>query len=188
MNEQVPSEPLSSRAYLHVKNPDYDRHWIARHKARCKVDANGCWIWTGFIHAKGYGGTSYRNKGEKVHRAMYQAYYSVKLSPGQFVCHTCDVRACCNPGHLWLGDASSNNTDASRKGRHYEGKKTECERGHPFTPENTYMKNGSRACKACARGRQRVKTGWPADLAYSAPAIPQDAPTERRRFGKRKAA
>lgn len=172
MTTQRTPEKLSSRAYLHVKNPEYDRHWIARHKARCTIDSNGCWIWTGFKFAKGYGGTSYRNKGERVHRAMYQAFHGVTLATNQFVCHSCDVRACCNPDHLWLGDAHANNTDASQKGRHFEGKKTHCERGHEFTPDNTYMKNGSRCCKACARGRQRIKAGWPVDKAYVAPVVP----------------
>jgi hypothetical protein len=33
------------------------------------------------------------------------------------VCHSCDVRACCNPDHLWLGTQSDNIKDAIAKGR-----------------------------------------------------------------------
>jgi ribosome-binding protein aMBF1 (putative translation factor) len=33
------------------------------------------------------------------------------------VCHTCDVRHCFNPRHLWLGTQSENIVDGFRKGR-----------------------------------------------------------------------
>jgi hypothetical protein len=167
--EQVGYKPTTSRA---LEQSVYDAKWIARVKSKCVVNDAGCWVWQGFKSAKGYGLTAYRKKNPSVHRTMFQIVHGITLRTEQFVCHTCDVRACCNPDHLWLGDAHANNTDASVKGRHFEGKKTECERGHPFTPENVYMKNGSRACRACARGRQRVKAGWPEDVAYSLPPQP----------------
>lgn len=184
--EQVAYTPAKrSRA---MDKATYDAKWIARVKAKCIVDENGCWLWQGFLSHKGYGLTAYRGRNPSVHRTMFQIVHGVSLRTEQFVCHRCDVRRCCNPDHLWLGDAGANNIDSRNKGTHYEASKTECHRGHPFNEENTYMKDGARACKACARGRQRIKAGWPVDLAYSAPAIPQNAPTERRRFGKRKAA
>jgi hypothetical protein len=185
---QRTSDSLSSKAYLHVKNPEYDRHWIERHKRRCTVDANGCWLWTGFKHPKGYGSTSYRNRSTNVHRAMYQAVHGVKLRPDQFVCHRCDVPSCCNPEHLFLGNNDVNMADKCAKGRHHEMKVTHCPRGHAYDEANTEIKpNGSRSCRTCCRARQRIKAGWSEEEAYSTPPIAQNAKTPRRWAGKKAA-
>lgn len=158
----------------------YNQEWIDRTKANCIIDSNGCWLWKGFVHPNGYGGTSYKGKPTKVHRAMYMAVHGVTLTkkkPQQSICHTCDVRRCCNPDHLWVGSQSQNIRDSVIKGRHQEISKTHCERGHEFTPENTAYRKGregrpTRSCKMCQRGRQRVRWGWPPELAYSLPAQP----------------
>lgn len=169
--EQIGHKPI--RQPLRIPVEQYDQHWIARVKARCTVDANGCWLWPGTKNAKGYGLTSHRNRCVHVHRAMYETTHSVRLKTEEFVCHKCDVRHCCNPDHLFVGDNSANQLDASRKGRHQEKKKTHCPRGHEYNAENTYFApNGARNCKICTRGRLRVAAGWPAELAYSTDVVP----------------
>lgn len=49
-------------------------------------------------------------------------------------------------------------------------KKLTCHRGHPLSGDNlgNYAK-GKRSCKQCQRGHQRMRAGWPEDLAYSLP-------------------
>jgi hypothetical protein len=150
----------------------YDRKWIDRVLARCKPGPNGCILWTGFTHWNGYGSTCYRNKSGAVHRRMYQVARGVVLRRDQYVCHHCDVRNCVNVDHLWVGTHQENHADMQRKGRasyqdtHY----TRCKHGHDFTPDNTYRdKRGFRQCRACQRRRLRIKAGWPAGLANSAP-------------------
>lgn len=36
------------------------------------------------------------------------------------MCHSCDVRRCCNPKHLWLGTRADNNLDRAAKGRTWD--------------------------------------------------------------------
>lgn len=151
----------------------YNAKWITRVKKKVQVDDNGCWIWTGFKHAKGYGGTHYRGGATRVHRAMYQAFHNVRLGSLEFVCHKCDVPACCNPDHLFLGDYKSNMDDKTAKGRHHELRVTHCPLNHPYDAENTYYApNGSRHCKACKRYQLRLKAGWPEHLAAHPGKIP----------------
>lgn len=162
-----------------MSKEQYDKKWIARVKRHIVIDENGCWIWQGQKKHNGYGQVDYRGKTISVHRQMFQVTRGIVLpkKPQVSVCHSCDVRPCCNPDHLWAGSQKENLADSVRKGRHQEISKTECERGHPFTPENTLVASGregrgARHCKTCQRARARIASGWPEDLAYSLPKVP----------------
>lgn len=175
--EQIRHKPIARKPRF--SDAEYNSRWISRLKSRCAISESGCWIWQGILTSNGYAQDQYRGKTISVHRQMYKVTRGVEIpkKPQRSVCHTCDVRPCINPDHLWLGSQKENLADSVRKGRHQETKKTECERGHPFTPENTYYAKGregrgARHCKACQRGRQRVLKGWPVEVAYSMPAQP----------------
>lgn len=176
---------------LPSSDPNYDANWIARVKARCTVDANGCWLWPGTRSYNGYATSCYRSKHAVVHRKMFELANGVTLDRWIYACHTCDVRHCVNPAHVFTGTPKENQQDMSRKGRAGLQSITHCKHGHEFTPENTrrYPSTGRRNCLTCARIRQRVKDlGWSREEAEKTPVIPAHAKTERRKFGGKSAA
>jgi hypothetical protein len=81
----------------------------------------GCWLWTSHKN-KGYGRFWHSGHRTGAHRAAYQLFRG-PVPPGQCVCHTCDVRACVNPKHLWLGPNSKNIEDRQNKENQAKGER-----------------------------------------------------------------
>lgn len=152
---------------------EYNASFMARVTRSVKIDDRGCWIWQKTISSAGYGMSCYRNKAVTVHRKVFEIVNGIKLSVDDCICHTCDIRPCCNPAHLWKGTHKDNNVDSRIKGRHYEARVTNCPRGHAYDEANTYRTpSGARACRICQRAIQRLKKGWPEHLAYSQQTVP----------------
>jgi hypothetical protein len=119
------------------------RFWV-------KVDfgvGQDCWPWLGTKTQNGYG--RFWNDGRMVlaHRFSMQLA-GIDIPEGKQADHICNNRACVNPAHLRAVTPSEN----TKRGALPNKLKTECKRGHPLTPENTYLNpRGSRHCRICDR-------------------------------------
>ena len=78
-----------------------------------------CWNWNKAKNVKGYGVCKFRliEGINSSHRLSYSAFNERLISQKDFVCHKCDNPSCCNPDHLWLGDAKENAQDRVKKER-----------------------------------------------------------------------
>jgi hypothetical protein len=96
---------------------DFNKHYSLDKKS-------GCWLWTGYKlhptkanpHGYRYGRININSKPMLAHRVAWIATYG-EIPEGMCVCHKCDVPACVNPDHLFLGTRSDNIKDSVNKGR-----------------------------------------------------------------------
>ena len=75
----------------------------------------GCWLWTGSIQTLGYGTIEVSGRLWLAHRFSWTMHH--KVEPTALMLHTCDVRRCVNPAHLFEGNHKNNHDDAVSKGR-----------------------------------------------------------------------
>lgn len=120
---------------------------------------SGCWLWLGVPKTKqGYGHIEIAKCTWMAHRASWAAFNG-PIPPGLFVLHKCDVGACINPEHLFLGTACDNMRDCVTKGRNRRNyiRHDLCARGHPLDQKNLYLGSHGRCCRKCLTDRQRER-------------------------------
>ena len=79
-------------------------------------DERGCIIFLGFRKGLGYGQISVNGKPTRANRVAWEVARG-RIPEGLCVLHKCDVPACCNVDHLFLGTYQDNHDDMKAKGR-----------------------------------------------------------------------
>lgn len=111
-----PTKHCSRLCARRARQPSlHDRFWSFVDRS---AGTDHCWPWTGDRNADGYG-RFYLSKGHRT--AASKMAYVLTFGPlppdKSFTCHTCDWPPCCNPSHLFAGNALDNARDAVTKGR-----------------------------------------------------------------------
>lgn len=77
---------------------------------------NGCWLWNRSLGKHGYGEANVSGNQMRAHIASYIVFKG-PIDSGLLVCHSCDIKHCINPDHLWLGTPKDNYQDMINKNR-----------------------------------------------------------------------
>lgn len=139
-----------------------------------------CWIWTGStrgVPAYGcihVGGSHY----ESAHRWSYKHHVG-PIPDGLTIDHLCRTPLCVNPAHLEPVTVQENiarsDSPPARNGR-----KTHCQNGHEFTPENTYLnREGARSSVPHLRPRREGRGMTSLHEYLDEVLAPDDADSER---------
>ena len=106
----VKGEPMRF-CHGHQKLPTTEERFWTKVK---KTD--GCWNWIGTKNATGYGIIGINGKNHLAHRYSYKLHIG-KIPIGMSILHHCDVPACVNPAHIFIGTQADNMADMAQKGR-----------------------------------------------------------------------
>jgi len=145
---------MASSDYLTI--PALSNDQITKFFAKVSIDpVTGCWNWTGYTTANGYGQVRINKVLYITHRLIYALCVGpVPKRKGKdipVIDHICRNRSCCNPNHLRLLSDKENiligNGATARKAR-----RTHCKNGHLLPPPI----NGHRRCMICHRAWNRA--------------------------------
>ncbi len=126
---------------------------------------SGCWLWTATCDSGGYGSFSISSRVMRgAHRVSFEIFKG-PISEGMQIDHLCRVHCCVNPDHLEQVTQLENQrrmpdsvrATITERAVLAKTSKLFCKRGHAFDITNTYMAKGRRACRTCARYRDKLR-------------------------------
>ena len=116
---------------------------------RIVAGRDGCHVWTGATTSSGYGTVTRLGRSIMTHRVAYELMFGSIPEP-LVIDHLCRNRLCANPRHMEPVTSGENVlrgvSPSARNAR-----MTECDLGHSFDDENTYVARGRRHCRTCRR-------------------------------------
>ncbi len=134
-----------------------------------KGSSDECWQWLASTNEQGYGQIKADyGLGNKKYYAHRVAFEKAKgpVPEGLVVDHICKNPGCVNSAHL-RAVTKLENTMIGNGFYAVNGRKTHCDRGHLFSPENTVIRSdgGKRRCRICKnfqekRRRRQVRGTW----------------------------
>lgn len=92
---------------------------VLRFEAQYIPEPNsGCWLWTGGAMKKDGRGEFHMNRRKYLAPRAAWILFRGPIVEGAWVLHRCNVPACVNPDHLYLGDVRDNSRDMIAAKRH----------------------------------------------------------------------
>lgn len=124
------------------------KKWNLNKLVQQSLDAgDNCILFKGAKTSAGYGQIFHEGKVQYLHRVIYEKITNSKIPFLAEIDHTCRIEPCFSFKHLEVVTSSINK---KRRRKYTYFKKTHCNYGHEFTPENTRItSNNSRCCKIC---------------------------------------
>ena len=74
-------------------------------------DESSCWLWKGKVGANGYGVFKFHSRPIGAHQVALIFSRGEYPKHGRVIRHSCNVKLCCNPGHLRYGTDAENSMD-----------------------------------------------------------------------------
>lgn len=124
--------------------------WLRLIERRAINPLTGCWVWSLYTDPEGYAYFSVAERKFRAHRLAYETFIG-PIPDGMVTDHLCENTSCINPWHL---EPVTNEENMRRRSL----RMTTCRKGHPRTPEDTYVdRGGKKRCKVCARNARKLR-------------------------------
>lgn len=138
---------LARHVASHEPTPFAGRFWDR------VIRTDGCWEWKGAHNELGYSLFYLDHRRVRAHRVAYELTVA-PIPEGLELDHLCRNRGCVRPDHL-EPVTHAENMRRSESASGWNAAKTHCANGHPFSPDNTTVRDGKRECRECRKAANR---------------------------------